>query len=48
LQGKHTIFGAVVDEESRKIVDQLGVVATDGRDRPLTDVIIESITVEAV
>ena len=48
LQGKHTIFGAVVDPESRKIVDQLGVVATDGRDRPLTDVIIESITVEAV
>jgi peptidyl-prolyl cis-trans isomerase A (cyclophilin A) len=48
LQGKHSIFGAVEDEESRKIVDQLAVVPTDGRDRPLTDVVIESITVEQV
>lgn len=48
LQGKHTIFGAVVDPASRAIIDQLGIVATDGRDRPLTDVVIESITVEAV
>jgi peptidyl-prolyl cis-trans isomerase A (cyclophilin A) len=48
LQGKHTIFGAVIDADSRAIVDQLGVVATDGRDRPLADVVIESITIEAV
>nr|RZI35687.1 Peptidyl-prolyl cis-trans isomerase B [Cryobacterium sp. SO1] len=48
LQGKHSIFGAVEDEDSRKIVDQLAVVPTDGRDRPLTDVVIESITVEQV
>ena len=48
LQGKHTIFGSVEDPESRKIVDQLGAVATDGRDRPLQDVVIESVTVEEV
>lgn len=48
LQGKHTIFGEVADEASRKIVDELGSVATDGRDRPLEDVVIQSIDIEEV
>ncbi|HSP52798.1 MAG TPA: peptidylprolyl isomerase [Cryobacterium sp.] len=48
LQGKHTIFGAVEDEESRAIVAKLATVPTDGRDRPLTEVVIESVTVEQV
>jgi peptidyl-prolyl cis-trans isomerase A (cyclophilin A) len=48
LQGKHTIFGEVADDESRAIVDQLGAVSTDGRDRPLDDVILESVTIEQV
>ena len=48
LQGKHSIFGAVEDEDSRAIVDKLATVSTDGRDRPLEDVVIESITVEQV
>jgi peptidyl-prolyl cis-trans isomerase A (cyclophilin A) len=48
LQGKHTIFGAVEDESSRAIVAQLAIVATDGRDRPLKDVVIESVSVESV
>jgi peptidyl-prolyl cis-trans isomerase A (cyclophilin A) len=48
LFGKHTVFGDVVDEESRKIVDKIGTVATDGRDRPLEDVVINSITIEKV
>jgi peptidyl-prolyl cis-trans isomerase A (cyclophilin A) len=48
LQGKHTIFGAVEDEASRAIVAQLATVATDGRDRPLKDVVIESVSVESV
>jgi len=48
LQGKHTIFGGVEDEASRQIVDKLAGVATDGRDRPLEDVVIERITVEEV
>ncbi len=46
LQGKHTIFGDVTDEESRKVVDKLNSIPTDMRDKPLDDVVIESITVE--
>ncbi|GHD11284.1 peptidylprolyl isomerase [Zhihengliuella salsuginis] len=48
LQGKHTIFGDVTDEASRAIVDQLNTVSTDGRDKPLEDVVISSIDVVAV
>jgi peptidyl-prolyl cis-trans isomerase A (cyclophilin A) len=48
LQGKHTIFGEVADEESKKVVDALNDVQTDRRDRPVEDVVIESITVETV
>ncbi len=48
LQGKHTIFGAVADDESKRIVDAIAAVPTDGRDRPLTDVVIQNITVEEV
>jgi peptidyl-prolyl cis-trans isomerase A (cyclophilin A) len=46
LQGKHTIFGDVTDEASRKIVDSLNAIGTDMRDKPLEDVVISSITVE--
>ena len=46
LQGKHTIFGEVKDESSRAIVDQLNSIPTDGRDKPLEDVVINSITIE--
>jgi len=48
LWGKHTVFGEVSDEVSRKVVDKIAAVATDGRDKPLDDVIIESITIEKV
>ncbi len=48
LQGKHTIFGAVADDESKRVVDAIEAVATDARDKPLTDVAIESITVTEV
>ncbi|WP_207455413.1 peptidylprolyl isomerase [Herbiconiux sp. SYSU D00978] len=48
LQGKHTIFGVVADDESRKVVDAIEAVQTDGRDKPLDDVRIESIDVEQV
>ena len=37
LQGKHTIFG---------VVDAIEAVETDGRDKPLRDVAIESITID--
>ena len=48
LQGKHTIFGEVADEESREVVKKIEAVKKDARDRPLEDVVIESVTVEAV
>ena len=48
LQGKHTIFGEVADDASRAVVDAIAVVPTDGRDKPLDDVVIESITIEPV
>jgi peptidyl-prolyl cis-trans isomerase A (cyclophilin A) len=48
LQGKHTIFGLVADDESKKVVDAIEAVPTDGRDKPLTDVVIESVTIDEV
>ncbi|PYY37912.1 peptidylprolyl isomerase [Curtobacterium sp. MCJR17_055] len=48
LQGKHTIFGEVADDESRAVVDTIEGVQTDGRDKPVEDVVIQSIDVEDV
>ncbi|KQS09887.1 peptidylprolyl isomerase [Curtobacterium sp. MCLR17_007] len=48
LQGKHTIFGEVADDESRAVVDAIEGVPTDGRDKPIEDVVINSIDVESV
>ncbi|PYY36493.1 MULTISPECIES: peptidylprolyl isomerase [unclassified Curtobacterium] len=48
LQGKHTIFGEVADDESRAVVDVIEGVPTDGRDKPVEDVVIQSIDVEDV
>ena len=48
LQAKHTIFGTVADDESKRVVDAIEAVPTDGRDKPLTDVVINSITIEQV
>jgi peptidyl-prolyl cis-trans isomerase A (cyclophilin A) len=45
LQGKHTIFGEVADDASRAVVDAIEAVDTDGRDKPLVPVVIESVTV---
>jgi peptidyl-prolyl cis-trans isomerase A (cyclophilin A) len=46
LQGKHTIFGEVADEESKRVVDAIEGVQTDGRDKPLDDVVIQSVDVQ--
>lgn len=46
LLGKHTIFGAAADQESRDVVDAIGQVETDGRDRPVEPVFIERVTIE--
>ena len=45
LQGKHTIFGEVADEESKKVVDAIAAVRTGAQDRPVEDVVINSIDV---
>ncbi|MDQ1308415.1 MAG: peptidyl-prolyl cis-trans isomerase, partial [Actinomycetota bacterium] len=48
LNMKHTIFGEVADQPSRDVVDAIGGVPTDGRDRPLEDVVIVGVDVETV
>ena len=46
LQGKHTIFGEVADDASRKVVDELNSVRTGGMDRPVEDCVVTSIDIE--
>ncbi|MFC8723468.1 peptidylprolyl isomerase [Kitasatospora sp. NPDC057198] len=46
LTGKHTIFGEVADEASRKVVDSIVAVETGRNDRPVEDVVIEKVVVE--
>ncbi|MBF9690502.1 peptidylprolyl isomerase [Bifidobacterium dentium] len=45
LNGHHTIFGKVADDESKAVVDKLDAVATDRSDAPLEPVGITSIEV---
>ncbi|MEU5419410.1 peptidylprolyl isomerase [Streptomyces sp. NPDC001407] len=48
LTGKHTIFGEVSGEAGRKVVDAIANTATNSRtDRPVDDVVIESVVVES-
>ncbi|MFB7668540.1 peptidylprolyl isomerase [Kitasatospora sp. NPDC056138] len=47
LTGKHTIFGQVVSEAGKKVVDTIGGTRTNPRtDRPVDDVVIESVVIE--
>jgi peptidyl-prolyl cis-trans isomerase A (cyclophilin A) len=46
LDRKHTIFGEVADDDSKRVVDAIEAVPTDGRDKPLDDVVITGIDVE--
>jgi cyclophilin family peptidyl-prolyl cis-trans isomerase len=45
LNGLHTVFGRVTS--GMDVVDEIGGTATDGQDRPLDEVRIESITLDA-
>jgi peptidyl-prolyl cis-trans isomerase A (cyclophilin A) len=46
LQGKHTIFGKVADDESRAVVDKINKVPTDAGDRPIEPVVILGIDID--
>ncbi|GAA1078310.1 peptidylprolyl isomerase [Nocardiopsis metallicus] len=46
LNGLHTIFGKVADEESMAVVDAIAVTETDDNDRPTNDVVLESVTIK--
>ncbi len=46
LNGKHTIFGAVADDAGRAVVDAIAATPTRAGDRPVQDVVIESVTIE--
>ena len=46
LNRKHTIFGEVADQASRDVVDRIAKVRTGSGDRPVEDVVIESVEVQ--
>ncbi|MGV9356903.1 peptidylprolyl isomerase [Streptomyces misionensis] len=46
LTGKHTIFGEVSTDAGKKVVDEIASVKTGRNDRPVQDVVIESVVVE--
>ncbi|MFI8850595.1 peptidylprolyl isomerase [Streptomyces sp. 891-h] len=47
LTGKHTIFGEVADKGSQEVVDAISGTQTNPRtDRPLQDVVLESVVIE--
>lgn len=45
LTGKHTIFGEVADQASRDVVDAIEAVPTGAMDKPVDDVVIESVEI---
>ena len=47
LNMKHTIFGEVADAKSRAVVDAIGKTRTGAADRPVTDVVINSVSIDA-
>jgi peptidyl-prolyl cis-trans isomerase A (cyclophilin A) len=46
LTGKHTIFGEVV--EGQEVVDKITSVPRGRQDRPVTDVVLQSVAIERV
>jgi peptidyl-prolyl cis-trans isomerase A (cyclophilin A) len=46
LQGRHSIFGKVVDDSSRAVVDSIATTPTGAGDRPKSDVVIERVTID--
>jgi peptidyl-prolyl cis-trans isomerase A (cyclophilin A) len=46
LNNKHTIFGEVEDEASRKVVDAINSTTTGRGDKPVDPVVIESVEID--
>ncbi len=46
LLGKHTIFGEVADDASKAVVDAIATTPVGPGDRPKSDVVINSVTIE--
>lgn len=44
LDGKHAVFGKVTD--GMDVVEDIGSVPTDSNDKPVSDVVLESVDVE--
>ncbi len=47
LNRRHTIFGEVADEDSKRVVDAIATAPTGAMDRPVKDVTIERVDVES-
>ena len=45
LNRRHTIFGEVADQASREVVDAIASTPTGAQDRPVDDVVIESVEI---
>ena len=48
LNGKHTIFGEVADDESKAVVDIISAVQTGAMDRPVEDVVMSGVDIVTV
>lgn len=42
LDGKHVVFGKVLNDESMEIVRKIEALETNSRDRPLKEVVIKN------
>lgn len=46
LDRRHTVFGQLMDEASYKVLDEIAYVETGAMDKPVEDVVIETIEIE--
>ena len=46
LDRRHTVFGQLLDEQSYQVLDEIAQVETGAMDKPVEDVVIETIEVE--
>ena len=46
LDRRHTVFGQLADEDSYAVLDAIAAVETGAMDKPVEDVVIETIEIE--